>query len=110
MTVGGWRIKSATLDGKPVPGQTIQLGTNDIRNLVLTATDRLTTLTGRVAPEPGLAPIGAAICIFPADYRGWIADGMPATRMRIFRTTGAWTVHRGVAAAGRLPRRRIPRG
>lgn len=90
VTVSGWRITSATLEGKPVPGHAIQLGTRDIGNLVLTATDRFTTLTGTVTPEPGLGPIGANVYIFPADYRSWIADGMTATRMRFFRPTGAW--------------------
>ena len=89
-TLAGWRITSATLDGKPLPGHAIQLGASDIGSLVLTATNRFTTLTGRITPEPGLGPIGANIFLFPADYRGWIADGMSANRMRLFRPTGAW--------------------
>ena len=90
-TVPAARIVSATLNGKPLPSDTIDLGLADVSNLVLTATDRFTTLTGQIARESGLGAIGATVCIFPADYGAWIADGMPANRLRSFRASGSWT-------------------
>jgi protocatechuate 3,4-dioxygenase beta subunit len=89
--VGAWRIVSATLDGKLLPNHAIDLGVDDVSNLVLTATDQFTTLSGVVAPEPGLGPIAATVCIFPADYKGWFADDMTPTRVRSFRPSGTWT-------------------
>jgi hypothetical protein len=91
VTVGSWRMVSATIGGKPVKDHTIDLGTTDITDVVLTMTNRFTELSGRIAGPPGLRPIEATIFIFPADYREWIAADMPAARSRSFRATGTWT-------------------
>ena len=69
-------------------------------NLVLTATDRPTTLSGQVTPAAGLGPIDAMVCIFPADYRAWIADNMSPMGMRFFRPSGNWTYNATWLAPG----------
>jgi hypothetical protein len=89
--VGGWRIASATLDGKPVQGHEIDLGTANVGSLVLSATNQFTTIRGLLQPEPGLAPIGVNILVFPADYRDWIARGMSPAEVRNARMPGTWT-------------------
>jgi len=89
-TVGGWRITSATVNGAPVPGHAMDLTTADVGDLVLTATNRFSTLTGQVIPEAGLGPIAANILIFPANYEEWIANGMSQLQRRLFGPSGAW--------------------
>ena len=87
---GSWAVASMAVDGTPSPNHTLTLGLDDLANVVVTMTDRFTDLTGRVN-APGLSPIATAVLIFPADYRRWIADGVPYPRMRTLRPTTAWT-------------------
>jgi len=90
VNVSGWRITSATLDGKPLVGHEIDLGSIDTGNLVLSATNQFTQLQGMLEPQPGLAPVGVSVLVFPADYRQWIAHGMSPVQLRSGRLTGTW--------------------
>ena len=75
-----WTIKSAAVAGREVPLDGLDLGTDDIKDLIITFVDQSTELAGTVRDDAAMP--GAAVCIFPFDYQEWIANGMSSRRSR----------------------------
>ena len=86
----GWFIKSAMVNGVDALDQPFELSAENIGNVVITATDRQTGVSGTVTGGSG-AGVEGTVIIFPAAYREWIARGMPQRVLRNVRAqpTGA---------------------
>ena len=87
---GSWQPKSATVDGRDLLDEAIDLGTSDITDIVITFTDRpLGTVTGTVRSAQGAGDPTALVAIFPADPRLRTDFSGNSRRMRLARTTAA---------------------
>jgi len=95
----GWFLKSARVNGIDALDQPFELTTEDIGNVVVTFTDRQTTVSGTVTGASG-APAAGTVVVFPAAYREWIARGMVTRLMRNIRTPPE-----GTFSIGGLPAR-----
>jgi hypothetical protein len=84
-----WTPRSATVAGRDVFRQTLDLRDADVTDLVITYTDKQTQMTGVVRGDSGAAPMGTPVLLFPQDYRTWIANGMSGRLTRDVRTTTA---------------------
>jgi len=98
-----WTPRSATLGGRDVLRQSLELRDADLADLVITYTDKQTQMTGLVRGDAGPAPPGTAVLLFPQDYRTWIANGMSQRLMRDVTTgsNGAYSM-RGLLAGDYL--------
>jgi hypothetical protein len=95
----GWVVKSAIVNGIDALDQPFDLANENIGNVVVTFTDRRTTVSGTVV-DNSAAPVQGTVIVFPALYREWIAKGMSARLMRTVRA-GA----KGAFSLANLPAR-----
>jgi protocatechuate 3,4-dioxygenase beta subunit len=79
MGPSGWVFKSAVLNGRELTDDPLEIGSDDIAGIVITFTDRQTTLGGAVLDARGQPDKTAEIVIFPADSQGW-KQGIPNPR------------------------------
>jgi hypothetical protein len=88
-TAGAWQIVSATLGGREVFGDTIDIGPKDMSGLVLHLSERATTLAGNVVDAQGAAD-AATVVFFPANAGLWpgARDDSP-----LFRAARTWSGH-----------------
>ena len=84
----GWFVKSITVNGRDVSVEPLQLVDADISGMVVTFTDRTTTLTGSVSGPNGVDPT-AEVVVFPADSMAWKDVGVVARRWRAERVNNA---------------------
>jgi hypothetical protein len=89
----GWHVRSIMLNGRDVSVEPFELGTEDVRGLVVTFTDRVSTLAGVVSNAKGPDPT-AEVVVFPADTLAWKQTGVVARRHRVERVDarGAFTI------------------
>jgi len=89
----GWYLKSAMVNGIDAIDQPFELSTENIGNVVVTFTDRQSTVTGTVV-DASSAPAQGTVIVFPASYRDWIAKGMSTRLLRNIRTQpkGAFSI------------------
>lgn len=89
----GWFIKSAMVNGVDALDQPFELRAEHIGNVVITAIDRQTGVSGTVTGGSG-AGVEGTVIIFPAAYREWIARGMPQRVLRNVRAqpSGAFSI------------------
>lgn len=66
-----WSTVSVRLPGRELSGTTIELGTTDIYDLVVTLTTRPATVAGVVRDETGRTAPDAMLYVFPADRSRW---------------------------------------
>jgi hypothetical protein len=85
-TAGGWRLKSAMIDGRDVLDFPLDVGPNqDLSNAVLTFTDKTQELSGTIQDTSGRPTSDYTIILFPSDNRYWtpqsrrIASARPGT-------------------------------
>jgi hypothetical protein len=79
----GWFLRSAMLDGLDVTVQPFEIATADVRNVVVTFSDRPSTvLTGVVLDRTGRAVRAASVLAFPSDPRDWRDTGRYARRLK----------------------------
>ncbi len=74
----GWYFKSATVEGRDLFRSPLVLDGLDASGIVVTFTDRPTTLSGVVTDGSGRPDPDAAVFVFPADYQTWLQNGLPA--------------------------------
>jgi hypothetical protein len=67
----GWSLESITLRGRDLLHASIQLGAEDITDLVMTYTDRPAQLSGVVRSSNGTPAPDATIYLFPSDRHSW---------------------------------------
>jgi hypothetical protein len=86
-----WALKSIMYKGRDLADQPIAISSNDIAGVVVTFTDRATTLSGTVHGGSGVDP-DAAVLIFPTDSTLWWA-ALANRRVRHNRVsaTGTYT-------------------
>lgn len=83
---GGWRLKSAIVDGRDVLDFPLDVGPNqDLSNAILTFTDKTQELSGTIQDTSGRPTSDFTIILFPSDNRYWtpqsrrIASARPGT-------------------------------
>lgn len=99
ISVGGrvmpnWFVKSATVGGRDALYEPFDLDGRDLSDVVVTFTDKRTTLSGSVQASATTAGASATVVIFPSMWREWIAGGMTPQLTRVIRTpaTGVFSV------------------
>jgi uncharacterized protein (DUF2141 family) len=95
--LGGWFVKSVTLDGKDITDRVFDLQ-SDVTSLVITYTDRPSAVTGTVTDSNGAVRGTAVVLAFPADRQRWSGYGSVS---RIFKS--ALTTKSGVYTFDHLP-------
>ena len=90
----GWFFESATLEGRDLVLSPIALDGQRVADITITFSDRRSELTGVVLDRTGRPDAAAAVLIFPADYRSWIAHGLStmAARAELASQTGTFAV------------------
>jgi hypothetical protein len=84
----GWFFRGAMLSGRDVSETPLDLGPEDVRDLVLTLTDRPTILAGGIRDRGGAAaPAGSYVLAFPVDPARWRNYGTTSRRIALARTT-----------------------
>ena len=74
----GWFFESAVLDGRDLMTSPIVIEpSTDVTGVVITLSDRRTTLSGSVTNASGQPHTSAAVVVFPADLRAWTDGGLP---------------------------------
>jgi len=96
----GWVLKSALVNGRDAAWEPFELEGRDLPNVVVTLTDKRSTIAGTTHTTTGGAPSSASVVIFPAAWREWIAAGMNTQLARVVRTPAAGTF----SIAGMPPR------
>jgi hypothetical protein len=83
VTASGWMLKAATLAGADVLDAPLEIRDSPLRDLVLTLTDRLPTITGTVVAADAADRGDTTVVLFPADHRRWVASGMSTRRLYV---------------------------
>ncbi len=78
----GWTLKSIVAAGRNVLDAPLEIGSTDIADIVMTYTTRVGEVSGTVRRSSASQGAGgdAVVVLFPADYKAWIANSMPAGR------------------------------
>jgi uncharacterized protein (DUF2141 family) len=87
----GWTFNGAMLGERDLSDTPIDLDAADIADVVLTFTDRPSSLSGSVQMNEAAAREGVAVVVFPADSKAWMEGGANPRRMRRVATTDAGT-------------------
>jgi len=95
--VPAWTLRSAVVNGKDAADRPFDLTDDEIPNIVITFTDKVTELTGSVRNSKGPDANGTVL-LFPADSSLWIDNGPTPRRLRAART-GADGSYRFTAVA-----------
>jgi hypothetical protein len=77
----GWTMRSIMSGGHDVSVEPLELSGADVTDVVVTFTDRTTTVTGIVSGPTGSSS-GADVLAFPADSMAWKDIGVVARRWR----------------------------
>jgi protocatechuate 3,4-dioxygenase beta subunit len=90
----GWTLKSVIAEGHDISEMPFDLGVSDLKNVVITFTDRPTKLTGTAHTKDGNPDPGALVVVFPADPAGWTDFGVNPRRLRSARPLldGTYTI------------------
>lgn len=73
--LGGWVVKSVTIDGNDVTDRAFDLQT-DTTSLIVTMTDQRSSLSGIVKDRNGVASPTALVLTFPVDPQRWSGYGL----------------------------------
>jgi hypothetical protein len=89
----GWRVRSVTAAGREALDEVLTLGMSDIRDVVVTLTDRVASLSGTVQSLAADRIASAQVVAVPAEYQAWIDAGMSSGRAYSTGVdrTGAWS-------------------
>jgi hypothetical protein len=90
----GWTVKSVIAEGHDLSETPFDLGASDLKNVVVTFTDRPTKLTGLAHTKDGSADPDALVVVFPTDPAGWTDFGLAPRRLRSARPlkNGMYTI------------------
>jgi hypothetical protein len=95
-----WFFKSAVLNGRNLSDDPLEMEGEDISGVVVTFTDRTSSLGGSVMDSSGRPDTSAEVVVFPADGQGW-RTGLPnPRRIRNTRVSQAGTYEFGSLPAG----------
>jgi protocatechuate 3,4-dioxygenase beta subunit len=76
-----WRLKSVVHDGRDIRDYPFEIGSADIRDVVLTFTDRRSAIRGRVLREPPYETTRGWVTVFPSDRALWSDYGIMPRRI-----------------------------
>lgn len=96
--LAGWTLKSAVAGGHDVTDDALVVEGQDVTGVVITLTDRTSSLFGTVRDGQGAADRNADVIVFPADRARWTDSGASPRRERLVRTSP-----RGAYAFENLP-------
>jgi Carboxypeptidase regulatory-like domain len=87
-----WTFKGASLGGRDITDAPLDLGGEDIGDIVVTFTDKPTELSGAVRDSQG--PDGSAtVLVFPAQAGQWVDYGQTPRRLRSARAGSDGSYH-----------------
>jgi hypothetical protein len=78
----GWMFKAAMLNGRDASVTPLEIRNDDVRGVVLTFTDRWTSLSGTVQSREGTPEESAMVLVFPTDSQLWMEGGRSPRRTR----------------------------
>lgn len=78
-TWANWVERSFEIGGRDMGGRPIQIGSQDIRDVVWRFTDRRTHIVGRLTDREGRGVLGAHVAVFPTDRSRWHPGVMTRT-------------------------------
>ena len=81
-----WRFRSATLNGRDLADEGLEIEQTDIAGLVLTFTDKSTEVSGTVTDLKNQPDSSALVVVIPADTQGWRQSIVTPRRVRSVRT------------------------
>ena len=89
----GWFLESVTYKGRDISDTPIELGTKDATGVVITYTDRPSTIAGSVVGPHG-PDADSVVLVYPMDQDAWAMSGSVPRRMRTARVkpSGDYTV------------------
>ena len=89
----GWFFKGAMLQGRDVADTPLELESKDVSGIVITFTDRPSSITGTVRGPDGPDP-SAIVLAYPVDSNVWSSSGALSRRMRTARAAkdGTYTL------------------
>jgi hypothetical protein len=90
----GWSVKSITYNGRDISVEPVELGDSDLSGVVVTFTDKTTSLFGTVVTDGSGPATNAEVVVFPADSVAWKDIGVVARRSRVERVSeiGAYSI------------------
>jgi len=90
----GWTFRGATHGGRDVTDQPIELDSSDVGAVMLSFTDKQTSLSGTVTGENGAPEPAASVIVFPAEREAWSGYGASPRRLQNIRVDpkGAFSV------------------
>jgi hypothetical protein len=78
----GWTLKAIIAGGQNAADKTFQLSSSGITDMLVTFTDKRSTLTGFVRTADGDPGTVATVVVFPTDRSLWRLPGMPSRRVQ----------------------------
>jgi hypothetical protein len=76
-----WYVRSVVVGGRDVRDVALDLGDHDVVDGVITFTDRVATIAGRVRREPPFETTRGSVAIFPTDRTMWPEAGSAPRRV-----------------------------
>jgi protocatechuate 3,4-dioxygenase beta subunit len=86
-----WTFKSVTVGGRAVEDDGLEIGAEDISDLVIAFTDQPPEFSGTVTDRANKPDQSASVVVIPADSQVWRQGIINSRRVRIVRTTTAGT-------------------
>jgi hypothetical protein len=80
----GWALRSVMYEGRDISDAGVDVR-GPVSDIVMTFTDRITTLSGTVQSATGVAATDATALLFPADPAGWQDFGLNPRRLKSAR-------------------------
>jgi hypothetical protein len=85
--LAGWTFRNATIGGRDVSNEGLDVTGNDVTDLIVTFTDTTTELMGHVNDPRNQADKTALVVVFPADTDSWKRGVASTRRLRSVRTS-----------------------
>jgi hypothetical protein len=98
--LGAWSLDSVSGGDKSLPDQPIAIANSDVSGVVITLTDRASSISGLVRDARGVPDSNATVFIFPADRALWVNTTANPRRLRSLRVSTRGTYDIGPLPAG----------
>ena len=95
-----WTLASVRVAGVDAAGDAFALGSSHVNDVVVTFTDKVTTLSGTVRAEDTSGDPEATVVVMPADVRAWMASGMSPLRVATTAASASGTYQVSIPLPG----------